>query len=271
MKNSILKFKNTHKNDFSVVLKRRVQAYFSENKISPQANFAMYLKTGLVLLLWFTFYYCLISNVFSYPFTYWVWAGMGWAIALVTVNIGHDAIHGAYTKNPYLNFLLEQTFNLNGASAYMWKSMHNTAHHTYTNIPDYDEDISPIPVIRISPSAELKPIHRFQYIYAFFFYFLGTLSWVFIKDYVKFFKNKVGNYTQKKHPKSEYFFLFFYKFIYYTLFIIIPIMLTPQPWYLTFLGFLVMHLVSGFYLAIIFMLAHTVEEVSFPLPNEKNK
>ena len=30
-----------------------------------------------------------------------------------------------------------------------------------------------------------------------------------------------------------------------------------------------MHAISGFYLAIIFMLAHAVEEVHFPLPNEK--
>ncbi len=264
MKNKILKFKNTQKSDFSTVLKQRVHQYFEENKINPNANLAMYIKTIFLLTLWFTFYYLIISNSLGYPLTYLVWAAMGFIIALVTMNIGHDAIHGAYTKNPYLSFLLEQTFNLNGASAYMWKSMHNIAHHTYTNIHGYDEDISPIPVIRLSPSAELKPIHKYQYIYAFFFYFLGTFTWVFIKDYVKFFKNEVGNYTQKQHPKSEFFFLFFYKFIYYSLFIIIPIIFTEQPWYLTFLGFMIMHLVSGFYLAIVFMLAHAVDEVSLP-------
>ena len=264
MEKKILKFKNINKSNFSSVLKQRVQQYFIENQISQNANFAMYIKSLFLVILWFSFYFLIVTNYLSYPLTYLVWAMMGFTIALVTMNIGHDSIHGAYTKNPIFNFLLEQTFNLNGASAYMWKSMHNIAHHTYTNIHGYDEDISPIPVIRLSPKAERKTIHQYQYIYAFFFYFLGTFTWVFFKDYVKFFKNEVGNYTSKKHPKSEYFGLFFYKALYYTLFIGIPIYFTEQAWYYTFLGFLIMHLVSGFYLAIVFMMAHAVEEVAFP-------
>lgn len=268
MKNKPPKFKNVNQSSFSVVLKQRVNQYFIDNQITPNANGFMYLKTIILLVFWTTCYYWIIFNTFDYPVTYGIWALMGFAIALVTMNIGHDAVHGSYTKNPFLSFLLEQTFNLNGASAYMWKSMHNIAHHSYTNIHGYDEDISPIPIIRLSPHAELKPIHRYQYIYAFFFYFLGTLSWVFFKDYIKFFKNTVGNYTNRSHPLSEYFWLFFYKIIYYILFIFLPIYLTPQPWYYTLLGFLIMHLVSGFYLAIVFMLAHAVDEVNFPNPSK---
>lgn len=261
-----IKFKPSKPSDFSKVLKSRVNQYFQDNKISPLANTEMHIKTFILLSFWGLTYYGIVFSGITYPNAYFLWMFMGFIIALVTTNIGHDVIHGAYTHNKTAKFWLEMTFNLNGASAYMWKAMHNIAHHTYTNIHGHDEDISPVPVLRLSPDADHKPIHRFQHIYAFFFYFLGTFTWVFIKDYVKFFQNSVGNYSGKKHPTKEYFFLFFYKFLYYTLFIVLPIYLTPQAWYYTFGGFVLMHLVSGFYLAIVFMLAHAVEQVHFPKP-----
>ncbi|MBX7241222.1 MAG: acyl-CoA desaturase [Bacteroidia bacterium] len=261
-----LRFKAKNSSQFSSVLKQRVAEYFKDKPSGTKANTQMHIKTAFLMLMWISNYLLIISGVVSYPFSFLVWAFMGVSIALVTTNIGHDAIHGAYTRNDTLKFILELTFNLNGASAYMWRAMHNTAHHTYTNIHGYDEDISPVPVLRLSPEAELKPIHRYQHIYAPIFYFIGTLSWVFIKDYVKFFKNEVGNINNVPHKPSEYVNLFLYKGLYYTLYIGLPLFLLPQPWYITMLGFLAMHMVSGFYLAIVFMLAHAVEDVHFPVP-----
>jgi linoleoyl-CoA desaturase len=123
-----------------------------------------------------------------------------------------------------------------------------------------------VSAIRLSPSAELKPYHRYQHIYTFFLYSLATLSWLFSKDYVKFFENKVGNFSNRKHPKEEYFYLFFYKACCYTIFLVIPILVLDHPWYYTVAGFILCHLVAGFYLAIVFALAHEVEDVHFPLP-----
>jgi linoleoyl-CoA desaturase len=97
---------------------------------------------------------------------------------------------------------------------------------------------------------------------------LGTLSWVLIKDYKKFFENKVGNYNNRKHPRKEYFYLFFYKAINYTLFIVLPYFFIDYAWYHILAGFILMHFVAGFYLAIVFMLAHIVEKTHFPLPDE---
>lgn len=264
------KFKPTNQTEFGKVLRQRVQAYFKDQGKQTTANTAMYFKTLFYLSFWIGSYLTLMLAGISFPWSLLVWAVLGLSFALVAVNIGHDAIHGAYTKNKVIQHLLEHTFNFNGASAYMWKLMHNTAHHNYTNIHGFDEDISPIPVIRLSPHAELKPVHKYQQWYSFFFYGLATISWVFIKDYVKFFKNEVGNYSGKPHPKKQLFLLFLYKSICYVLYLVLPMLIIQQPWYQILLGFVIMHFVSGFYLAIIFMLAHAIEEVNFPLPNQNN-
>lgn len=262
-----LKFKNTQNVEFSKVLRSRVRAYFTETNQSVYANGAMYVKTGILLTLWIGSLVLLLTNVLPLWAMYINWAFLGFTISMVCINIGHDAIHGAFSKHKWVNNLFSHTFNLNGASAYMWRNMHNVAHHTYTNVDGYDEDIAPVPIIRLSPGAELKPVHKYQHIYAFFFYTLATFSWVFMKDYKKFFENTVGNYNNRPHPKKEYFYLFFYKFLNYSIFIGLPFLLIEQPWYHILLGYLLMHAVSGLHLAIVFMLAHAVEQAEFPLPD----
>ena len=261
-----LKFKATQPNDFSKVLRKRVRAYFEENQITTDANSAMMMKTFIHLTIWFGSYLLLILGDLPIGLQYLLWAVLGFSIAMVAMNIGHDAIHGAYTRKPWLKKLLAHTFNLNGASAYMWNRMHNVAHHTYTNIHGWDEDVSPIPIIRLSPDAELKKVHRYQHYYSYFFYSLATISWVFIKDYKKFFENTVGNFSNLKHPPKEYFFLFFYKFLNYFIFLGLPLLVIDLPWYHIVLGFLIMHAIAGFILAVIFMLAHAVEAIHFPRP-----
>ena len=47
-------------------------------------------------------------------------------------------------------------------------------HHTFTNIDGLDEDINPGPLLRFSPLKPLKPWHKFQHYYCWFFYGLMT-------------------------------------------------------------------------------------------------
>lgn len=261
--NQSLKFKATSPDGFSRTVKSRVSDYFRINNKSTYANRAMILKALVIIVLWLGSYGLLISDTVPVAYTFPLWGFLGISIALVTINVGHDALHGAFSKKKWVNDLLGHTFNLNGASGYMWKNMHNKAHHTYTNIHGYDEDISPVSIIRLSPGAKLKKIHRYQHLYAFFLYCLAVISWYFMKDYVKFFKNEVGNYTQRKHPPKEYFFLFFYKAISYSIYLVIPFLLIEQSWFIILSGIVIMLFTSGFYLSIVFMLAHAVEETRF--------
>lgn len=189
--------------------------------------------------------------------------------AFVGFNICHDAIHKAFSDKPMVNQIFSFLFSLIGASAYVWSICHNIVHHTYTNIAGHDEDIDVAPgLIRFSDEEPVNKIQRYQHIYAFGLYSLAMLSWVFRKDYKKFFQTKIGCQVAN-HPKIEYFKLFFFKFLYYFLFIILPLIILDITWWQFIIGFLAMQLAQGLVLGLVFQLAHVVEGTNFPLPNEE--
>ncbi len=252
-------------------VRERVDEYFKQNDLSKGANFEMKLKTFLILTLWAGTYLLIIFQLVTPPVMLILAMLHGFSMALIGMNIGHDAIHGAYSKNSRVNKILGLSFNMVGANDYVWNITHNIVHHTYTNMPHYDEDIQQIPILRMDPTQELKPIHRFQYIYAFFFYCLATISWVFVKDYVKFFQHQIGPYYREKFPRNEIVRLFLHKALYYAVFLVIPFLVLDLAWYWILLGFVASHFVSGFTLAIIFMLAHIIEGTAFPEPNVEGK
>ena len=263
-----VRFSKGNNDQYYADLNRRVNRYFKDKNISKGANGEMVFKTCLILGVFLISYLLIISNLFS-P---WVLIPLavinGFFTALIGLNIAHDAMHGAYSSNENVNKGLATIFNIIGANDYTWKISHNLVHHTFTNIPDHDSDIDQIPIIRLNPKQDLWKIHRFQYLYTFFFYSLTSLSWVFIKDYVWFFGGKTEGLVKKKYPRNEIIRLFGYKIIYYTLFLVIPIVTIPLPWYYLLLGFLLLHIVEGLTLALIFQLAHIVEGTDFPVPDQ---
>ena len=263
-----IRFAKTKDSDFYSTLNGRVDDYFKMNNLSKHANWVMVFKTFFYLGIFSAAYLTLILRNNSIPVQFILWIVIGFFTAFIGLNISHDAIHGSLSRNKRVNNFLSYTFNIIGANAYMWGIMHNIVHHTYTNIEGHDEDIQSVPLLRMSPHQKLLKVHRHQYWYAFLFYGLGSLSWVFIKDYVKFFKKKIGNYENKRHPLIEYFNLFFFKGVYYTLFLIIPLIFINAAWWQILIGFFALHFCEGITMAVIFMLAHIVEETNFPLPNE---
>ena len=66
---------------------------------------------------------------------------LGVCMAEVGVSIQHDANHGAYSKNSWLEYTLGTTLDVIGASSFMWKQQHVIGHHTYTNVEGLDPDI----------------------------------------------------------------------------------------------------------------------------------
>lgn len=264
-----IRFVDIVNKDFQNTLKKRVDNYFKEKNISPKANWLMKLKSVIYLTVFIGLYFLIILVPFNTIATIGLFAILGLSMALVGINICHDAIHGAYSNKKWVNKLMSLPFNIVGASEYMWSIMHNIVHHTYTNIEGHDEDMELVPILRLSPHQKHMKIMRYQHIYAFFLYCFTTLSWVFLKDYRKFFQQQIGHYDNSTHRKREYFYLFFYKILYYTLFIVIPIIFIKLAWWKIVLGFIALHLIEGFTLAIIFVLAHVVEGPEFPQPDEK--
>lgn len=73
---------------------------------------------------------------------------------------------------------------------------------------------------------------------------------------------------QKTTVWKEWTILLASKIFYYTYMIVIPLLVLPFAWWQVLLGFVTMHYVAGFILAIIFQPAHVVEGTEYPLPDD---
>jgi linoleoyl-CoA desaturase len=266
---SPLKFNTTNRSPFFSTVRQRVNAYFKEKNLSPHANSAMWGKAIFFLTGYVALYALILSNQFG------LWTMLGMAILLgmfasfIGFNVSHDAIHGAFSSKGWVNRLLASSFYLIGANPYVWKITHNVVHHTYTNIPGHDEDIEIAPgLIRVDVDEPLRPWQRHQQWYSFALYSLASLSWVFRKDYLKFFKKTIGHCDNTNHPRKEYITLFATKFGYYIIFIVIPLLVLDLTWWQFVIGFLLMHMAEGLVLGLVFQLAHVVEGTAFPVPVE---
>ncbi|MDH5805686.1 MAG: acyl-CoA desaturase [Gemmatimonadota bacterium] len=254
-----VKFARSTSREFVKELKQRVEEYFKEESLSKKANGQMVLKTLIMLTLVFGSYAAIMSN--QVP----LWGMLGLAIVMGVgaagcgFGIAHDALHGAYTSSKAVNGFLGLSFELNGASSYLWKIIHNVIHHTYTNIEGIDEDLAVSPLLRLSPLAEHKPIHRFQHFYVMFAYSLTTLFWVFVKDFKYIFQRDLGPYKDIRHPKTEIAKLILMKGVYYTYLIVLPLMFLDVTWWQFAIGFLALHFTAGIILSLVFQLAHVNE------------
>lgn len=264
-----LKFTNANRSQFFATVRKRVDAYFVENEISPNANVAMWAKATFFLVGYLALYGLIISNQFDPGVMLTMALFLGAFGAFIGFNVAHDAVHGAFSKHTWLNRVLGYSFYMLGASPYVWRIMHNVVHHTYTNIPGHDEDIDVAPgLIRLDPCEEARPWQQFQHLYAFPLYGLTSLSWVFRKDFKKLFKDKIGQYDNTSHARREYVKLFVTKATYYVFFLIIPIAVLDLAWWQVLLGFVAMHIVEGLVLGLVFQLAHVVEGTTFPVPTD---
>ncbi|WP_026464579.1 fatty acid desaturase family protein [Adhaeribacter aquaticus] len=265
---SKLKFTNSNKSEFFATARLRVEKHFQDNNIPKHANKAMWGKIAFYLTGFTTLYLLVMSNHFSLSTMFIMALLIGVFSAFIGFNVCHDAIHGSLSPNSRVNKIFSFIFNLIGASPYVWNISHNVVHHTYTNIPGHDEDIEVAPgLIRLTEDEKVNKLHRFQHLYAFGLYSLASLSWVLRKDFVKFFQKKIGQHPTPKHPKREYFNLFFYKAIYYFLFIALPLLVLDITWWQFLIGFIGLHLAEGLVMGLVFQLAHVVEGTDFPMPN----
>jgi len=271
-KDKALTFANTHR-DFVTTLNKRVNEYFKSNNIARQGNLEMYVKTACMFAAYFIPYALILAGVVSgiVPLIAST-LFMGLGLAGIGLSVMHDANHGAYSEKAWVNTILGYSINLVGANAFNWKIQHNVLHHSFTNVLDHDEDISPRGVLRMSPASPWKTVHRYQFIYAWFLYGLMTIAWLGYKDF-----SRLGRYhksgiaaKQKANIVREWFILIATKLAYISYIFILPLVLTSLPWWQLLFGILLMHYVAGFVLAIIFQPAHVVEGSEFPLPDETN-
>ncbi|MCI0751834.1 MAG: acyl-CoA desaturase [Flammeovirgaceae bacterium] len=266
-----IKFSNTRQ-DFFVTLNQRVNEYFKKNQISKHGDIRMYVKTAFMFSLYFFPFFIMISGAVA---NLWVMFAlclvMGVGLAGIGLSIMHDANHGGYSSKPWLNNLMGYSLNMVGGNAFNWKVQHNVLHHTFTNIHDVDEDISPRGVLRMAPGSPWKPMHKYQHIYAWFLYGLMTFVWIVAKDFFRLIKyqNEGLVKKQKANIVTEWIILLVTKAAYVGYIFVLPMVLLPITWWQWLIGFMTMHYVSGFILAIIFQPAHVIDGTEYPMPDEQ--
>lgn len=265
-----LKYSSSNGKDFDSILKKRVRLYFKEQKISKYATTGMKIKTAFMLFLYFTPYLLVLLNVVTSPGLITLcYILTGFGLAGIGMCVFHDANHDTYSKKPIVNYILGRIGILIGAYVPTWKIQHNVLHHTYTNIQDFDEDVSPpINVLRFTPNDTYRPIHRFQYIYAWFFYSLMTLLRMTTKDFKQILRYKKLGLTKGLNYNHLMIELVVSKLIYYVYMVVLPILLIDIPWWSVFLLLLLKHMIAGLTLSVIFILAHVVPEATFPEPTD---
>lgn len=265
-----IKFQGQRNPEFIAELRTRVSEYFDTNNISKFGNLNLVVKAIFMFSLYLVPYVLMllgVINSFAGVFAAWILIGMG--KAGVGMAIMHDANHGTFAKNRGMNNFLSKSLYFVGGFPLNWQYQHNTLHHGFTNIDGHDEDIDPGPVMRLSPHKPLLKVHRFQHIYGWFLYGLMTLSWVTTKDFVQLNRYRKAGVTlnTNKPYKQLFIILILAKLIYYTAFIVIPIIVLPFAWYWVFVFFFVMHFTAGFILTTVFQTAHVVTATVYPLPD----
>lgn len=267
-----LRFKNPNQNDFVKTLRKRVDAYFKENNISKTGGLKLKVKAVIMFLLYVIPYTLLVFSVFPNVYAAWGLAVMmGLGMAGIGFCVMHDANHGSFSRKKWVNKFMGFSLNFLGGNVNNWKAQHNIMHHTYTNIEGYDEDIQPAALLRFSPHSEKKKVHKYQFLYAWFLYGLMTLSWTFAKDYIDAFRyEKKGLYTQLKTTfKREFTQIILTRLIYFVYMLVIPMLVMDVAWWQIIIGFLTIHFVAGLTLALVFQLAHVMEDANYPLPDEE--
>jgi len=252
---------------FHVVLKNRINHYFESTGKSVEGNSHLYIKAAILVA---SLLFLYIHLVFFTPHIIIALIEcvlLGIVVAGIGFNIMHDGAHGSFSKHKWLNHAAAFTLNVLGGSSFMWNVKHNVIHHAYTNIDGVDDDIDIQPWLRMSSTQPRRAMHKYQHIYFWFLYSLLYILWVFVLDFQKYFRKKIGDMPLKKMHLTDHLVFWGFKVLYVFLFVVLPVFTVGFVAWLV--GFLTFTLVAGFVLSIVFQLAHTVEHTHFPLPDEK--
>jgi linoleoyl-CoA desaturase len=252
---------NNKNSIFYTSLKNSVENYFSTNNIKKTGDWRLYSKALVLVPSAIALYIILLTVSLPALPAILLAALLGLIMASIGFNMMHDACHGSYSSKKWVNEMVGYSLNALGGNAFIWKFKHNILHHTYTNVDGIDDDIAKSPLMRHCSTQKWVPAHRFQHIYVVLVYCITSLAWVFIMDFNKYFKQKILVTPLQKMSAKEHIIFWASKVLYLFFYIALPVALVGWgPWAI---GFVCMHVTMGLALALVFQLAHVVEDVEF--------
>jgi linoleoyl-CoA desaturase len=193
---------------------------------------------------------------------------LGGVIAAIGFNVMHDGAHGSFSKYKWVNKFAAFSLNVLGGSSFMWNVKHNVIHHAYTNVDGVDDDIDIKPWMRMTAAQKKYKLHKYQHLYFWVLYCLLYVLWIFVLDYTKYFRSKIGSMPLKKMKLADHFTFWGFKLFNLFLFVGLPILKVGFVSWIT--GFAIFTCFAGLVLSLVFQLAHTVEHTAFPVPDEES-
>ncbi len=249
---------------FPKVLRRRLDRFFADHNISPKADRTMWVKIGAGLAVlagsWIGLY---ALQPDSWRFVALYLLG-GLAQTFLLLNIAHDSNHNAISSKPYVNKTLNYVFDVCGINSYMWRILHHRGHHSCINLHGEDDALTGRGIFRFTPHESRASYHRFQHIYALFFYAVFSLDYVFVRDFESFFFPTHSYLKRASHPAREYAILFAGKAFYLTYMLILPVVVLRKSPLLVTGAFVLVHLIIGLTVSLVFQTTHTIDSTYFP-------
>ena len=256
-------------NAFHRELRRRVEAEFKRTGTRQRDSAQMYLKTIIILSMFALSYVALVWFAGNW------WQGLGLAFvlgtatALIGFNIMHDGGHQAYSRHPWINRLTALALDMVGGSSYIWQWKHGRFHHTWVNVSGHDSDIDLGVLGRLSPSQPRRPWHRWQHIYLWPLYGVTAIRWHLYGDFRDLISGTIGERPFSRPRGWDLARLLLGKLVFFTLGFGLPLMFHPVGTVLLF--YALVSAIAGVLLALVFQMAHVVEEADFPRPDASGR
>jgi linoleoyl-CoA desaturase len=253
--------------DFIAETRREVDLYLESKRVRSWGRAQLYVKAVVALALlagsWSTL-------IFARPGLVLGLLCLG-VLMLATILIGfcvqHDANHGAYFTSRRFNHLLGWTSDsLLGFSSYAWRVKHNVAHHTYTNVDGYDDDVNQTPFARFMPSQEQRRWYRLQHIYIWPLYSLMVIRWQTGADIAALIRGRIASSKMHAPRRWDLAGLVAGKVVFVSWAVVVPLLV--YPWWIVLCGYAAFASVTSLVTATTFQLAHCVEEASFTTAEE---
>lgn len=248
-------------NRFQHELRRRIDEHFSVTGQRSRDNPSLYLKTALILGVFAASYVGLVGWAST------LWQGLLYAVVLgiataaIGFNIQHDGGHQAFSRHRWINRTMAATLDLIGGSSYIWHWKHAHFHHTYVNIDGHDSDIDLGILARLAPTQRHRRMHRWQHYYLWLLYAVTAIRWHLYGDFRDLITGKIG---ERRFPRPRGWNLVVLiggKLVFFALAFGVPLLYHPFGVVLGF--YLLVAAITGLLLALVFQLAHVVEDARF--------
>jgi linoleoyl-CoA desaturase len=253
--------------DFIADTRREVELLLGSAGTRSRGRIQLYVKTFVALSIWLASWTTLVIVRPGVPLELLALVGFVLGTILIGFCVQHDANHGAYFRTRRSNHLLGWTSDaLLGFSSYAWRVKHNVAHHTYTNVDEYDDDISQTPFVRLAPTQGQRSWYRLQHIYIWPLYCMMLLRWQTGADAAALLRGRIGRSPMRAPRRWDLAGLVAGKAIFICFAIVAPLLV--YPWWVVAVGYIGYTMATSLVTATTFQLAHCVEEAGFTSADE---